>query len=118
MDDALARVAVHPPVRSFITSTDRDYGATDSVGSARIAVGGDPVCDPSDAGRSAAKAKTRERQTAVEKKMSPRGAGWDRPKGYQCSLHPSRKKGMKFATGTISRRRSSYGTARTDLERA
>ena len=44
------RVAVHPPVRSFITSTDRDYGATDSVGSARIAVGGDPVCDPSDAG--------------------------------------------------------------------
>ena len=25
---------------------------------------------------------------------------------------------MKFATGTISRRRSSYGTARTDLERA
>ena len=32
-----------------ITSTDRDSGATDSVGGARIAVGGDPVCDPSDA---------------------------------------------------------------------
>ena len=112
-----ARVVVHPPGGGCTSSTDRDCGATDSVGSARFAVAGDSICDPSDAGRGAAKAKTRERRTAAEKKMSPRGAGWDRPKGYQCSLHPCRKKGMKFATGTISRRRSSYGTARTDCQR-
>ena len=44
------RVDVHHPVGGCITSTDRDYGATGSVGSARFAVVGDPVCDPSDAG--------------------------------------------------------------------
>ena len=45
-----ARVGVHPPVGGCITSTNRDSGATDSVGDARFAVGGDSVCDPSDAG--------------------------------------------------------------------